>query len=99
MPEQIDWIGQKMQIDAAKSSGVKKVVIVGSMGGTQSDNFLNTIGDGNILVWKRRSERYLIDSGLSYFIVHPGGLKVGCKRKYKAPKSKFLTLLIFSYEF
>jgi uncharacterized protein YbjT (DUF2867 family) len=32
------------------------------------------IGGGNILVWKRRAERYLIDSGLGYFIVHPGGL-------------------------
>ena len=31
MPEQVDWIGQKMQIDAAKRAGVKKVVLVGSM--------------------------------------------------------------------
>jgi len=75
MPEQVDWIGQKMQIDSAKKNGVRKVVLVGSMGGTQKDNFLNTIGDGNILVWKRRAERYLIDSGLDYTIIHPGGLK------------------------
>jgi uncharacterized protein YbjT (DUF2867 family) len=75
MPEQVDWIGQKMQIDAAKKNGVEKVVLVGSMGGTQKDNFLNTIGDGNILVWKRRAEKYLIDSGLNYTIIHPGGLK------------------------
>lgn len=45
------------------------------MGGTQRDNFLNTIGNGNILIWKRRAERYLIDSGLNYTIIHPGGLK------------------------
>ena len=50
------------------------------MGGTDSDNFLNTIGrqtdgsGGDILLWKRRAERYLIASGLSYTIVHPGGL-------------------------
>jgi len=75
MPEQVDWIGQKMQIDAAKRAGVKKVVLVGSMGGTQADNFLNTIGDGQILVWKRRAEKYLMDSGLGYCIIHPGGLK------------------------
>jgi uncharacterized protein YbjT (DUF2867 family) len=74
-PEQVDWIGQKMQIDAARKAGIEKVVLVGSMGGTQSDNFLNTIGDGNILVWKRRAEKYLIDSGLNYTIIHPGGLK------------------------
>jgi len=45
------------------------------MGGTDRNNFLNTIGDGDILVWKRRAERYLIDSGLNYVIIHPGGLK------------------------
>lgn len=73
-PEQIDWLGQKAQIDAAKAAGVKKVVIISSMGGTQKDNFLNTIGNGNILVWKRKAEKYLVDSGLAYTIVHPGGL-------------------------
>ncbi|KAL4420164.1 hypothetical protein ABPG77_008300 [Micractinium sp. CCAP 211/92] len=75
-PEQIDWLGQKAQIDAAKAAGacVKKVVIISSMGGTQKDNFLNTIGNGNILVWKRKAEKYLVDSGLTYTIVHPGGL-------------------------
>ena len=45
------------------------------MGGTQRDNFLNTIGDGDILVWKRRAEVYLINTGLNYTIIHPGGLK------------------------
>ena len=27
-----------------------------------------------VLLWKRKAERYLIDSGLDYTIVHPGGL-------------------------
>jgi uncharacterized protein YbjT (DUF2867 family) len=44
------------------------------MGGTDRSNFLNTIGGGDILVWKRRAEKYLVDSGLEYTIVHPGGL-------------------------
>lgn len=35
-------------------AGVKKVVIISSMGGTQPNNFLNTIGNGNILLWKRK---------------------------------------------
>ena len=26
-------------------------------------------------MWKRRAEKYLIDSGLNYTIIHPGGLK------------------------
>lgn len=75
LPEQVDWQAQRVQFDAAKAAGVSKVVVCGSMGGTQRDNFLNTIGDGNILVWKRRAEAYLCRSGLNYVIVHPGGLK------------------------
>ncbi|CAI0471832.1 unnamed protein product [Linum tenue] len=49
-PEQVDWIGQKNQIDAAKAAGVKHVVLVGSMGGTNLSNPLNSLGNGNILV-------------------------------------------------
>ncbi|CBN76881.1 conserved unknown protein [Ectocarpus siliculosus] len=58
-PEEVDWLGAKALIDAAKSAGVKHFVYVGSMGGTQPDNFLNTIGKqedgtgGDILLWKR----------------------------------------------
>lgn len=56
---QVDWLGAKALIDAAKAAGVKHFVYVGSMGGTQPDNFLNTIGKqedgtgGDILLWKR----------------------------------------------
>lgn len=79
-PEEVDWLGAKLQIDAAKEAGVKRFVFVSSMGGTQPENFLNSIGrrpdgsGGDILLWKRKAERYLIDSGLVYTIVHPGGL-------------------------
>ena len=31
-PKQIDWLGQKVQIDLAKAAGVKQVVVIGSMG-------------------------------------------------------------------
>mgnify|MGYP001804785560 CR=1 FL=1 len=77
IPSQVDWRGQKYQIDAAKRAGAKKVVLVGSMGGTQEENFLNTIGpegERDILVWKRKAEIYLTESGLDYSIIHPGGL-------------------------
>ena len=66
-PELVDWLGQKAQIDAALRGGVGKVVLVSSMGGTQIDNFLNTMGAGgevgeaNILLWKRKAEMYLIE--------------------------------------
>lgn len=80
-PYYVDWIGAKNTIDAAKKAGVKQFVFVSSMGGTQPDNFLNTIGrvagnenSGNILLWKRKAEKYLIESGIPYTIIHPGGL-------------------------
>lgn len=52
---------------------------------TQPENFLNTIGrvkddekSGNILLWKRKAEEFLIsacmDYSMKYTIVHPGGL-------------------------
>lgn len=74
-PEQVDWIGQKNQIDAAKAAGVKQIVLVGSMGGTDLNHPLNSLGNGNILVWKRKAEMYLIDSGVPYTIIRAGGLQ------------------------
>jgi uncharacterized protein YbjT (DUF2867 family) len=80
-PEKVDYYGQIAQIDLAKKIGVKHVVLVSSMGGTNPNDFLNTLGrdkDGNggdILKWKRKAEKYLIESGLQYTIIHPGGLK------------------------
>jgi hypothetical protein len=51
------------------------------MGGTDPDNFLNQVGknadgtgNGDILLWKRKGEQYLVNSGLDYTIIHPGGL-------------------------
>jgi len=80
-PEMVDYEGQVAQIDLAKKLGMKKVVIVSSMGGTDPDNFLNKVGkkpdgsgNGDILLWKRKAERYLVESGLGYTIIHPGGL-------------------------
>ena len=74
MPETVDYYGQKNQIDAAKQAGVEQIVLVGSMGGTNPNNPLNRIGKGNILVWKRKAEQYLIDSGIDYTIIRAGGL-------------------------
>lgn len=73
-PEEVDWLGQKNQIDAAKAAGVEHIVLVGSMGGTNENHPLNRIGNGNILIWKRKAEEYLINSGVDYTIIHPGGL-------------------------
>jgi len=80
-PEKVDYEGQIAQIDLAKKLGIQQVVIVSSMGGTDPSNFLNAVGknpdgtgNGDILLWKRKAERYLVESGLSYSIIHPGGL-------------------------
>lgn len=80
-PEQVDWEGQKNQFDLSKDAGVKHVVLVGTMTGTEPDGFLNTMGDGDgdkIVMWKRKAEMHLIDvckdSDMDFTIVHAGGL-------------------------
>jgi hypothetical protein len=68
-PEVVDYQGQVAQIELAKILGIKHVVIVSSMGGTNPNNFLNSVGkskkdgsgNGDILLWKRRAEKYLVE--------------------------------------
>ena len=92
MPEKVDYQGQINQIDAAKESGVEHVVLVGSMGGTNPNHMLNPMGNGNILVWKRKAEQYLIDSGIDYTIIRAGGLinEPGGKRELLVGKDDSL---------
>ena len=73
-PEQIDYRGQLNQLEAAQAAGVQHVVLVGSMGGTDEQHPLNRMGQGNILIWKRKAEQALIESGLDYTIIRAGGL-------------------------
>jgi uncharacterized protein YbjT (DUF2867 family) len=74
-PEEVDYQGQINQIEAAKAAGVKHIVLVGSMGGTNEQHPLNRMANGNILIWKRKAEVYLIDSGIDYTIIRAGGLQ------------------------
>ncbi|XP_073017309.1 uncharacterized protein At5g02240-like [Primulina eburnea] len=74
-PEQVDWIGQKNQIDTAITAGVKYIILVGSMGGTNPNHQLNSLANGNILIWKRKAEQYLSESGIPYSIIRAGGLQ------------------------
>ena len=74
MPEEVDYQGQINQIDLAKEADIKHIILVGSMGGTNENHPLNQLGNGNILIWKRKAEQYLIDSGIDYTIIRAGGL-------------------------
>lgn len=88
-PEAVDYQGQVNQIEAAKAAGVNHIVLVGSMGSTDVNHPLNRMGNGNILVWKRKAEQYLIDSGINYTIINPGGLldQPGGKRELLVGKN------------
>ncbi|XP_027926847.1 uncharacterized protein At5g02240-like isoform X1 [Vigna unguiculata] len=72
---EVDWIGQKNQIDSAKAAGVKQIVLVGSMGGTDVNHPVNKMCKGNILSWKRKAEQYLADSGIPYTIIRCGAFE------------------------
>lgn len=73
-PELIDYQGQKNQIDCAVEAGIEHIILVGSMGGTNENHPLNLMGNGKILIWKRKAEEYLVNSGLDYTIIRAGGL-------------------------
>lgn len=72
-PEVVDYEGQVHQIELAKQLGIPHVIVVSSMGGTDPNNFLNSVGkvtdkktgktsgNGDILLWKRRAEMYLVE--------------------------------------
>jgi uncharacterized protein YbjT (DUF2867 family) len=73
-PELVDYQGQKHQIDQAIAAGIQRIVLVGSMGGTNENHPLNRMGNGKILIWKRKAEAYLVNSGINYTIIRAGGL-------------------------
>ncbi len=72
-PYQVDFEGTKNLVDAAKTSGINHFVHVSSLCTSQFFHPLNLFW--LILVWKKRAEEYIQNSGLTYTIVRPGGLK------------------------
>ena len=70
------------RVPASAPSDFSGLAVTGRLqpAGTNPENFLNSIGrkkdgsGGDILLWKRKAERYLVESGLTYTIIHPGGL-------------------------
>lgn len=72
-PYKVDYEGNKNLIDAAKEKGIEHFVMVSSLCTSQFFHPLNLFW--LILWWKKQAEEYLQQSGLTYTIVRPGGLK------------------------
>lgn len=72
-PYKVDYEGTKNLVDAAKAKGIEHFVLVSSVGASQFFHPLNLFW--LILVWKKQAEEYIQNSGLTYTIVRPGGLK------------------------
>lgn len=76
--ERADYLGNKNLIDAAVKAGVKKFILISSIGSGNSANAippqaLETLKP--VLIEKEKAEQYLINSGLTYTVIRPGGLK------------------------
>lgn len=76
--ERADYLGNKNLHDAAVKARVQKFILVSSIGSGNSavalpPQALETLGP--VLVEKEKAEKHLIQSGLTYTIIRPGGLK------------------------
>ena len=71
-PEDVDYGGSVALIDAARSAGIKKFIMVTSGGVTWWTHPINWFS-GGVLTWKRKAEIYLRGSGLTHVIVRPNG--------------------------
>lgn len=72
-PYKVDYEGTKNLVNAAKAEGIEHFVLVSSMCVSQFFHPLNLFW--LILYWKKQAEDYIKNSGLTYTIVRPGGLK------------------------
>ncbi|MEB3219334.1 MAG: SDR family oxidoreductase [Nostocales cyanobacterium 94392] len=76
--ERADYLGNKNLIDVAVKAGVKKFILISSIGSGNSSNAippqaLETLKP--VLIEKEKAEQHLINSGLTYTVIRPGGLK------------------------
>lgn len=76
--DRADYIGNKNLIDAAVKAGVKKFILVSSIGSGNSvvalsPQVLEALHP--VLIDKEKAEQHLIASGLNYTIIRPGGLQ------------------------
>jgi uncharacterized protein YbjT (DUF2867 family) len=76
--QRADFLGNKQLIDAAVKSGVGRFILVSSLGAGATKDAIPAAAYESlaaVLADKEKAEQYLIDSGLNYTIVRPGGLK------------------------
>jgi uncharacterized protein YbjT (DUF2867 family) len=75
-----DYIGNKNIFDAAVASGNRRVIMISTVGAGDSKDTIPWIVGWmleDVIALKQRAEQSLINSGLDYTIVRPGGLKDG----------------------
>lgn len=72
-PFLVDYQGTNNLINLAKKHNIKHFVLVTSLCVSKFFHFLNVFW--LVLYWKKQAEIDLINSGLTYTIVRPGGLK------------------------
>lgn len=76
--ERADYLGNKNLIDAAVKAGVQKFILISSIGSGESvvaipPQALEALK--TVLIEKEQAEQYLMQSGLTYTVIRPGGLK------------------------
>jgi nucleoside-diphosphate-sugar epimerase len=76
--QRADYLGNKHLIDAAKQAGIPRFILVSSIGAGSTKNAIPPHVYQSLaptLAEKELAEHHLIESGLTYTIVRPGGLK------------------------
>lgn len=76
--QRADYLGNKNLIDAAVKAGVKKFILISSIGSGESaialpPQAMATLAP--VLAEKEKAEEHLSKSGLTYVVIRPGGLK------------------------
>ncbi len=72
-----DFLGNQHLIDAAVAAQAKRFILISSIGSGDSaqalpENVLEVLG--SVLKEKAQAEAYLVNSGLAYTVIRPGGL-------------------------
>jgi nucleoside-diphosphate-sugar epimerase len=76
--QRADYPGNKNLIDAATAAGITRFLLVSSLGAGATKDAIPPQAYQSlaaVLAEKERAEQHLVESGLTYTIIRPGGLK------------------------